>query len=318
MTTYLNAWSARHSPLLAMVAREGATCIDDILALLKMSRSGMPSKLHAAWPPLGPWLDCYRNPQSIGEAFMECLPSESDEITNAEWSRIYFRPMHVWKSISQEEWMVCAREMFTERNQRVALRHLKRWNDAEQSRYDAQIQGNVVSSDDDGMDWDLAMTKAPVLFFFRVFVPCLVENKIHPTLLLRRARCGDLDALEMLLHIDWSVIHEPAIASVVHDLRKAPRSAAHYRILRAIYRGPRRPTPSIKQIKVQTGALLTRIARALGSSMRASGVRDLFDAVSKDQKAGLIDLDLPPAPEALAKALQREEAQSTVMPRLDK
>ncbi|MDH5524734.1 MAG: hypothetical protein OEY01_12175 [Desulfobulbaceae bacterium] len=54
------------------------------------------------------------------------------------------------------------------------------------------------------------------LFYFRIIMPCMLLYGTHPTQLLRKARLGDLESIDILLRLDKSLIGDPKILSIFY------------------------------------------------------------------------------------------------------
>ena len=63
-----------------------------------------------------------------------------------------------------------------------------------------------------------SLSKVEYLFLISVIMPCLVIHGELPSSLIRKARLGDISALEKIIQIDNSSIYDIKIAKLMHKL----------------------------------------------------------------------------------------------------
>ena len=146
-----------------------------------------------------------------------------------------------------------------------------------------------------------------MIFFFRVFVPCQLLYGDLPSRLLRSARLGNIDALEKLIRIDKSIIHEPKISAFLHKEGSKINKSKYNHLVDCLKKGPKSKI-TLKTVKMNFAGFISVISTAFGDKFRLKepDIRALFDAVAKDYGKGDIDIDLPDSPETFGKAIQRE------------
>lgn len=130
-------------------------------------------------------------------------------------------------------------------------------------------------------------------FLVLVWAPCSFLYRTHPTRLYRKARQGDIDAIEKLLLIDPLMLNEPAIARHIHSLRLNNKQNEYESLLVA----PIKPLDSKikpKRMKGNVAGLILALARMLNIPLKENEIRDLFHAVAKDleRDEDVIDFDL--------------------------
>ncbi|MBE0576386.1 MAG: hypothetical protein IH613_10895 [Desulfuromonadales bacterium] len=144
-------------------------------------------------------------------------------------------------------------------------------------------------------------------FFVNV---CLICNGFYgqePGLLLRKARLGDVDALEKILRLDARMISEPRIAQQVFNLHSKGKRTKYLRVLGCLGKKPKLKF-TLQKIKCVKSGQISAFAEQIGFKITAPDIRALFDALSKDSGRGMVDNDLPLCDEAFSKAVQRERA----------
>ncbi|MBJ6799766.1 hypothetical protein [Geomonas propionica] len=144
-------------------------------------------------------------------------------------------------------------------------------------------------------------------FFMLVLVPCWLLYRDHPTRLYRKARLGDLKALEKLLRLDPLVLHDQSIGSRIQALRFTNKTAAYQNLLEAPLKRPKAKITR-KKMKYAIAGLISGIATIINKPLTEPEIRALFDAVTLDADGSPIDTDIADSPEAFAKAINRDRA----------
>lgn len=149
-------------------------------------------------------------------------------------------------------------------------------------------------------------------FFMFVFWPHILIHRTAPCLTLRKARSGDMQALEDLVRLDKRVLCDERVRA--QFLRKSGSSLAGQRdrLARAMAsRSPANGAGSPRCVKRFMAALICNMAhyakrqQGVGELIGASTVRRLFDALAADQLGLLVDPDFPEDPEVWRKSLAR-------------
>jgi len=156
-----------------------------------------------------------------------------------------------------------------------------------------------------------------VLFFIRVWIPCWLLYGNFPPNILRSARLGNIDALEKLIRLDGSIIHDPKIAEFLNREASKKNKSTYNFLIRSIGKKPKGKV-TLQKLKMNFAGLISSISSAIRHRLTEREIRDLFDAISKDTGKGDIDLDIPDSPETFAKAIQRERQFWSIIPQPDK
>lgn len=85
----------------------------------------------------------------------------------------------------------------------------------------AEVEHDLVALVREGYD------QPEMLFFFKVWGPCWLLYGTSPTNLFRQARLGKVSAFEKLLRLDNSVLFDPKLSELFHNL-KAKKSKRNY------------------------------------------------------------------------------------------
>jgi hypothetical protein len=144
-----------------------------------------------------------------------------------------------------------------------------------------------------------------VAFFVTVVLPCWFEYEEPLLPLFRRARRGDIAAIEKILWLDQHAIHDPRIALHLRDAAAHPDGTRYVRIQGAL-KGRAPASPSGARVKTWTAGLIALIADLADYGLPRTAIRELYDALAYDLKGLDRDPDLPDD-EAFWIAVSREK-----------
>lgn len=142
-------------------------------------------------------------------------------------------------------------------------------------------------------------------FFLFVIAPCWLLYRTTPTRLYRKARLGDLDALEKLLRLDPLILHDPTVGKQIQAFRFKNKNNAYQTLLEAPLKRPKAKITR-KKMKYAIAGLISAMATSFKFELEEPDIRALFDAVAKDSEDKSIDTDIADSPEAFSKAIQRD------------
>ncbi len=332
MAPHLSAWATNQPIALRFVAREAVTAANVIATMIGWARSGRWASLLPRRPPVQDWLKFYQRSDDV------CLGlARTAGVGGAplELIRGFRHPERVWARLSpdgQQDVIESLRD--GSRMQEIAGIFS---GEAYDQHLHARLQDTAVFSTEQLEQFKRDFVTPAMQFFFRVTLPCVVLHGTHPSILMHRARRGDAKALDALLRIDQSVMHDWVLAEHAHQLGKAPRSPANRRVYQALNRGPFEKGISDQAVKVKISAFLSQLSRQMSAGWKrvvaehpdlqaaapprpltTPQLRALFDAAEQDATGGRCDPDLPASPEAFAKAVTREQARQLIVPELDK
>jgi len=144
-----------------------------------------------------------------------------------------------------------------------------------------------------------------MLFYIRVQIPCWLFYGEFSGFLLRKARLGNIDAIEKMLRLDPSLINDAKIKRIFHNSAWSGKKSTASRISSALTKTPTKRI-SLKRVKSSAAGLISALAKLLYVKVTAPEIRKLFDAVAEMSGQGEIDIDLPESPIGLSKAVQHE------------
>lgn len=139
-------------------------------------------------------------------------------------------------------------------------------------------------------------------FFFRVQAPCWLMYYTTPAQLLREARQHDFKSLIRLIKLDSSTIFDRKISRYIHELRSKNRS--RFEQVQEALKSPLGKM-SHKKMKIFYAAMITQFSIALGHRLKEPDIRELFDAIARDEGRILVDPDIPDSPHTFYMAIKR-------------
>ncbi len=95
-----------------------------------------------------------------------------------------------------------------------------------------------------------AMHKPEMLFFFRVWMPCLLFYYDYPVNILRKARSGEDKAIEKILRLDKSTIGDKEILEIFHEASVAKAQGRMDMITKALRKAPKMMTKAKLRNKI--------------------------------------------------------------------
>lgn len=315
----LDAWANGKPPLIAIIAQQIAVSADSCYIALTALKSGEPIEGYKKPPKLAEWINFYKNHRIIIQNLKGTL-KRFDEIAeigifvsdililNRKVRRrlgskkFNNKPRKDLEGLSQEDW-----KEIQEVGKTVYQISLKDIESDIKGEYDDELSKEIKES----------LKDPEMLFFIKVWAPCWLLYREFPPTLLRSARLGNIKALEKLIRLDKSIIHDPKIAEFLHQAKEKKNKAIYNDLIKTLQKGPKEKI-TLQKIKMNLAGLISAISSAFGHRLLEPQLRSLFDAVAQDTDKGDIDTDIPDSPEAFAKAIQRERRFWSIIPQPDK
>lgn len=120
------------------------------------------------------------------------------------------------------------------------------------------------------------------LFLLRVWVACWIIHKEPFFPLFRRARHGDIDALEKLVLVDRGVLTERRISKLWTRISEDNTSEDFERIHRALANRPALVGYEPQDAKIAAAGLIAKMSEAKNHPLSASQIGEVFDALARD------------------------------------
>ena len=309
-------WAEKHkiSVLVALTAQRLVLMADQAFAVLEGFRAGELEKHLPCRPPFREWLRLYRQHRQIRLTLADHGPTVLGFRSGEEVESGMNLANALARNVSglREEFEAWWRKLSMEKQQRLAFRAVKRgrrWYRKHLREMKAYVRGDEEDGDDASTFWN-TLTDVPELHFFsRVTLPCFAAYEVGPLDLLRRARGGDVGAIEDLLRLDDMAIHDPKVAAWVHGGGGSVSRARIGMAARWMEAGLAKPI-SGKTLKCSLAGLISRLSEVLGRRLSAKQILGLFDAAARDLEGTpgkwSVDSDLQgTSPDTFRKAIQR-------------
>ncbi len=140
-------------------------------------------------------------------------------------------------------------------------------------------------------------------FFIFVHVPCLFLYRMTPTLLYRKARLGDLDALKKILRLDQLMIHDCFIGQKVAAIR-FNHNLSKYQNLVAL--ATKSPVVDRRNILLSIAGLVYAISFLTDKPLKPQDISALFGAIADDTNNDELIKSIPQDSKSLGRELRSD------------
>lgn len=261
-------------------------------------------------PPVADWLLLYRSHRVLQASVIPAM-GFSPDLTNADLDEL--RAIH---RVPREQLHQEAAQLTQEEQEdfiRLFVGVPFPPDDATLRAMLADQEARAQSTTDTGGPFEDFWTSAAGQFYFRVWLPCWLLYRELPPRLLRRARLGDLDALDKLLRLDKSVVHDPKIAERVHQLTHTGTKRDRDRILEAL-KGKPKGRRDAKSLRYGLAGMISQMAAVFQTRVAAPEIAQLFDAIERVRTGNQTDTKIATG-ETFAKGIQRNRNWPSLPPR---
>lgn len=288
-------WAQNKPPLLAIIYQQSASFADDLHEILSyVKQQEHIPKLPEANP--AGWLRLYRNHRFLEKQFLGAL-SELGEFPAFITGLYAHMRSPATPTLPSGKQALLTPDESIKAIYELSLKNLE-----------DEFAGNPF---DEGMKAKIKelLINQEFLFLCKVVLPCLLLYGLHPCKLLRRARLGDLKALEQLIRLDKLALGDPGIIRQAQRLLHRNKYKYETVIARAVNGVPKFPH-SRKQARYLLAGFISLLSEGFRHKLEESDIRGLFDAIAYDKSGGktVIDTVLPDSPETFSKAIQRARA----------
>jgi len=286
--------------LLRMIASYLASLAEPISEYLEQIKD--PTGIFSQLPIPDPddWLEMYRRPSRLKRMTRSILVN----FDKAEkWSKSFYSEIE--KGMDELKLTDSQIEEFKKGINNAGLDVLSNMGDVDREKFKCSPEKLYAELDHTkkGYTFNLGGIVTEQLFFIKVFMPCYFMYNTYPIQLLRKARLGDIDALEKLIRLDSSIILDKRIAKIYHSSKT--KKIINDRLNNSFGSNPNVKIDR-KKIKMSLAGLISFYSDKIGQRLNESEIRKYFDEVAKSKGKGYIDVDIPDSPESFAKAIQRE------------
>ncbi|MGA2782863.1 MAG: hypothetical protein ABSF13_13275 [Smithella sp.] len=284
---HFNEWAKGKSPLLIMVSFglvENAERCLDMLELFKsrnvVRNFPLPSKIDQ-------WLNLYRNHRKFNkvltDAYSKLGSKEAEMVALYEFMLECFKEIkkltyeerkNLFENLSPAE----SQNIFTTSKKKVA-----EMQDGVMNLFkddDKDINLNEVS-ESEKKKYERFLKKPEMIFFLRVWIPCLLVYHTYPQKLLWKARKGNEEALDKLIRLDKMIVYDPKIKEIFYNAQNDNEKSKLNTITTAIQKKPK-IIMDIKKMKYAIAGLISSMSEALGQKLAPAEIFALFKAIAND------------------------------------
>jgi hypothetical protein len=138
-------------------------------------------------------------------------------------------------------------------------------------------------------------------FFIFVTVPCLFLYRMTPTVLYRKARLGDMDALKKILRLDQLMLHDSLIGQKVASIRFNHNLSKYQNLVASATKSP---TIDRKNILLSIGGFIYAISFLTDKPLKPQDISELFGAIAEDTNNEKLIESIPKDSKSLGRELQ--------------
>ncbi|MBA4030440.1 MAG: hypothetical protein C0478_06055 [Planctomyces sp.] len=255
------------------------------------------------------WESMYLRPdrlfQFLGNHAADSPGDEADGIALGDVARWYAISSRVVDRMSQEKWAANINELFNDCDFQLAMMEFRGFVSHCVRSFEEMLESGTLN--DFSFVGDELFFSQQAQFLVKVFWPSICEHGETPNSLYRRARLGNVSAIEKLVAIDLRILRIPIIAELVEDWRATGDVQKYSLIAKAMSNLPRKRA-SPRNEKIRALSLVWGVGRLLALPDRAGPsieeLRGAFDAAAKDRGLAA-DPHLPAGEEALRKGVSR-------------
>lgn len=295
----IDKWAEGRPRLLAVFAHHIAAFADDLHEILSFAKKQEHIAPLPEWSR-NDWLPLYRNHRLLQKcllSFPEAIDNDFTTLAHAIFSR-QTPPLPINSPGQPDPALVKLAEEWVEQLYQASLAHLAAEFGLEGGH------GPAIA------ERAKKLCRQPeYLFLFKVEVPCWVLYRTAPSKLLRKARLGDLDALEKLIRLDKHVLADSGVNRQTIRLLHHNKYKYEAVVAKAVKDAPKFKLSRKNAIYILAG-FLSVFSEALGHRLVETEIRDLFNAIAQDRRIDKYeaDPDLQKSVLAFGKAIQRERA----------
>lgn len=302
----MSKWRKGKPIPLVIMAEQIAVGAEPCFEFLELVKAGERIGDLSLMPNVREWLRLYRSHRRMQRCLIGRFRTFGGIVEEgADFAELIFlgsrgiKKMVKWIKRKVEKMSVYERRRFISEVQR-------KWNQV-YNLHLSEIQSEILGKRDLELNEKLreALKEPEIAFFFRAWVPCWLLYGEYAPRMMRRARMGDLDAMEKLLRLDASVVSDPRVGEYLHEARTSGKKATFERLTEALKRGPKSKV-TLKKVVYRMAGLISLISDIMKHRLTEREIWELFSAVAHDMGKEETDLYLTESPEAFAKAIQRE------------
>jgi hypothetical protein len=296
---HVEMWAKDKPPIIALLAPQIAAFARELPEIYRNLKKHQPFNQKTDLPHLPSWYSLYRNHRKYCEPFTKMMLEASEFAGQLTTLGMAFNEL----SQRKEDIAVHTPTEDELLEGKLFLHNLKLLSFAE-LRSDFE---------DWGLDYQttvvvqkyLTRFKMELSFVFLVFTPCFMLYKMSPAKLYRKARHGNVNAIDMLLRLDPLMLHDPSIGQQIQKIRLFGRQTTYQNLVEAPLK-PFKAKITNSKIKTSMATLISMMAESIKQPLTSTEIKKLFDAVAKDADKRNEDSAIPRNSATFSKAIQRK------------
>lgn len=286
-------WAQGRPEFIAVMAHSYASMAPMAYGLLTVLEDDRNFTKDGTQPDLKTWLGLYKKQRLVRNAAMGIFVDPSGFWNNDK--DVFLELKNVDNSTTSEDFSELITSIFTPSNAEKLLEGYVKFHQVPREEFEKANENNV----------GLQRAFRPEFYFWiRVYLPCWLLYGEYPARLLRKARLGDIEALEKLLRLDSSALFDPKISKLVHSFRAYDKR--RFGVIISSFSNPPKTRLTIRRVKAFFAALIISVSSFFEHRITEPEIRALYDAIAKDDGKGEIDPHIPESPHAFYMAIQRE------------
>jgi hypothetical protein len=300
-------WMEGKPPFLIIVAFLLATDGVEVLPIfLTKLKRGERFELYGALPEVKKWLRLYRDHRRVLKVVREHVREWGEvEKNGEEIISTFLDGLRYLKDVGIDEVKEQLEGMNAEEMRQSFKKAREYWDE-----FFNLLADDHESTEAGKIDEELGTTiirtfkKPEWEFYSRVWMVCSFFYGEHPAQLLRKARIGYVDAMEKLMRLDKAEVSDEKIVGHLNRFYWEEK-ATYDRLLNAL-RGGVKIKATTRKMKYFIAGLISQLSIVLGHKLNEPEIRELFNAISRDQGRGLEDTDLVEGSDDFRRAISRE------------
>jgi hypothetical protein len=295
---YFDEWKKEKSPFLAMSSLALAESAQDCLEFLEMFKSRrLARKIHFRSNP-DQWLNLYRDHRKLYKGVTAALRNLDKESSDAvDFYEFVINSFNESKKMEMEEKRKALESLSQEELENTftvvkeSVRELEDWV-IKLFRNNENEESKELTEKEIKKRAEKFFQKQEIIFFLRLYIPCVLIYGIYPVKLLWKARKGNEDAIEKLLRLDKMIIYDSKIKQIIWQTQNEEKRRKFDLMMKEIIKEPKIRL-EIKRVKYSLAALISIISKAIGQNLFAPEIQKLFDAIARDKdENNLVDEDI--------------------------
>ena len=307
---YFDEWKKEKSSFLAVSSLALAESANDCLEFLEMFKSRRLARKIPFRSNPDQWLNLYRDHRKLYKGVTEALRNLDKESSDAvDFYEFVINSFNESKKMEMEEKRKALESLSQEELENTfivvkeSVRELEDWV-IKLFRNNENEESKELTEKEIKKRAEKFFQKQEIIFFLRLYIPCVLIYGIYPVKLLWKARKGDEDATEKLLRLDKMIIYDSKIKQIIWQTQSEEKRIKFDSMIKSIRREPKIRL-EIQKVKYSLAALISIISTAIRQDFSAPDIQKLFDAIARDKnEENICDEDIA-AGETFEKAIQR-------------